>query len=164
MSHVQSSPPAPYDVDSASDEAIIARALAILAKRVKTMPAMTSPANVKAFLELHAGARADQHREVFVVLYLDSQHHVISVDDVCHGTLGQCSVYPREIVRGALRHGAAAVILSHNHPSGSPEPSRADVALTKAVRDALQLIDVSVLDHIVTAGAQSVSMAERGDI
>lgn len=163
MSIVQSSPAAPYSVDS-SDDAIIARALAILTQRVKTTPAMTSPATTKTFLELHAGSRADQQREVFVALYLDTQHCVISVDDVAHGTLNQCSVYPREIARGALRYGAAAVILSHNHPSGTPEPSSADIALTKAIRDALQLIGVAVLDHIVTAGAKSVSLAERGHI
>ncbi len=100
--------------------------------------------------------------EMFFVIYLDAQNRVIDTDELFRGTLTQTSVYPREIVKEALRHNAAGVIFSHNHPSGVAEPSHADEALTRALRQALALVDIKVLDHFVVAGAATTSFAERG--
>jgi DNA repair protein RadC len=100
--------------------------------------------------------------EVFVCLWLDAQHRVISFQEPFRGTLTQTSVYPREIVKAALAANAAAVIFAHNHPSGVAQPSQADELLTRNLREALALIDVKVLDHFIVAGAQSLSFAERG--
>lgn len=100
--------------------------------------------------------------EAFVVLFLDSQHRLIAVKELFRGTLTQTSVYPREIVKHALALNAGAVILAHNHPSGSVEPSRADEFLTLSLKAALSLVDVRVLDHIVVGGSTALSFAERG--
>lgn len=142
------------------DDSIIARALAILAARIKAGPLMGSPREVREYLTVQA-AKHDG-REVFSVLFLDAQNRVIEFKELFSGTLTQTSVYPREVVREALRLNAAAVILSHNHPSGSTQPSRADEQLTSTLKSALALVDVRVLDHIITAGGESLSMAERG--
>ena len=142
------------------DDSIIARALAILAARIKAGPLMDSPRAVREYLTVQA-ARHDA-REVFGVMFLDAQNRVIEFKELFAGTLAQTSVYPREVVREALRLNAAAVILSHNHPSGSTQPSRADEQLTSTLKSALALVDVRVLDHIITAGGESLSMAERG--
>ena len=100
--------------------------------------------------------------EVFVGLFLDSQHRLIADRELFRGTLAQTSVYPREVVKSALALNAAAVIFAHNHPSGVAEPSRADELLTQSLKAALQLVDVRTLDHFVVAGAHVVSFAERG--
>ena len=97
-----------------------------------------------------------------MVLFLDTQHRVIASEELFQGTLSQTSVYPREVVKRALSHNAAAVILAHNHPSGVTEPSQADRLLTGALKQALALVDVSVLDHFVVAAGQTLSFAERG--
>lgn len=97
-----------------------------------------------------------------MVLFLDAQHRVIAFEELFAGTLTQTSVYPREVVRRALGHNAAAVILAHNHPSGVAEPSRVDEQLTRALQTALGTVDVRVLDHLVVAGTRIVSFAERG--
>jgi DNA repair protein RadC len=120
---------------------------------------MNSPGAVRGYLCL---ALAGQAHEIFTVLFLDAQHRLIACEEMFRGTLTQTSVYPREVVKQALRHNCAAVILAHNHPSGVAEPSRADEALTRALQSALALVDVRVLDHIVVAGMQSTSFAERG--
>ena len=104
----------------------------------------------------------DREHEVFVCVFLDSQNRVIACEELFRGTLAQTSVYPREVVKAALAHNAAAVIFAHNHPSGVAEPSRADELLTQALKQALALVDVKVLDHFVVAGAGAVSFAERG--
>lgn len=96
------------------------------------------------------------------MLFLDSQHRLLAAKDLFRGTLTQTSVYPREVLREALNLGADAVVLAHNHPSGIPEPSRADEVLTATMKQALALVDVRVLDHIVVAGTRTVSFAERG--
>lgn len=142
------------------DDGIIARALAILAARIKAGPLMDSPRVVREYLTVQA-ARHDA-REVFGVMFLDAQNRVIEFKELFAGTLTQTSVYPREVVRESLRLNAAAVILSHNHPSGSTQPSRADEQLTSTLKSALALVDVRVLDHIITAGGESLSMAEKG--
>ena len=101
-------------------------------------------------------------REVFGVLFLDSQNAALEYREMFFGTLNQTSVYPREVVRIALELGAASVILTHNHPSGTVEPSRADIHLTNTLKSALSLVDVRVLDHIIIGGASNLSMAEKG--
>jgi DNA repair protein RadC len=144
----------------AHEAAVIAAALAILEARLRAIgPEMHSPQAVKALLRLRL---AEREREVFAVLYLDAQHRLIAYEEPFAGTLTQTSVYPRELVRRALAHNAGAVILSHNHPSGAAEPSRADEYLTQTIKSALALVDVRVLDHVVIGGADAVSFAERG--
>ena len=137
----------------------IKRALAILEERMRSGPLLSAPNAVRDYLRL---LLHDRGHEVFVVVFLDSQHRVIACDELFRGTLAQTSVYPREVVKAALAHNAAAAILAHNHPSGVAEPSRADELLTQTLKQALSLIDVRVLDHFVVAGAASVSFAERG--
>ena len=152
--------PAYTATSNEKDDAIIAKALAILAARVNSGALFDSPMAVRQYLTVHA-ARHDG-REVFSVLFLDAQHRAIEFREMFFGTLTQASVYPREVVRAALDLNAAAVILTHNHPSGSVQPSRADEALTQTLKSALALVDVRVLDHVITAGGDSLSMAESG--
>ena len=149
-------------VYTSDNDQIIAQALDILRARVAKGPLMNAPRVVSEYCILRAGARPDQAREVFSVLWLDSQNRLISAEDMFTGTLTQTSVYPRELVRRALAVDAAAVILTHNHPSGTTEPSRADIHLTQHLKNALAMVDVQVIDHIVTAGGDALSMAERG--
>ena len=118
-----------------------------------------SPKSVRDYLRLLLNGR---QQEVFVVLFLDTQHRVIAFEELFHGTLSQTSVYPREVVKRALAHNAAAVIFAHNHPSGVTEPSQADQLLTVALKQALLMVDVHVLDHFVVAGGQTLSFAEKG--
>src|SRR5438067_10724541 len=120
---------------------------------------LTSPQAVRDYLRLRI---ADLEHEVFVVLFLDAQHRLISCEEMFRGTLSQTSVYPRKVVKVALKHNAAAVIFAHNHPSGIAEPSRADELLTQALKQALALVDIRTLDHFVVAGNRVVSFAERG--
>ena len=121
--------------------------------------ALTSPGAVRDYLRL---AIAEREHEVFVCLWLDAQHRVISCEELFRGTLTQTSVYPREIVKAGLKANAAAVIFAHNHPSGAAQPSQADELLTRNLKDALSLVDVKVLDHFIVAGHQTLSFAERG--
>ncbi len=141
------------------DAATIARALAILESRAKTGPFFTSPQSVKDYCRLNI---AHEEREVFGVLFLNSQHQLIEFRVMFQGTLSQTSVYPREVVRAALQLNAGAVILTHNHPSGTVEPSRADEHLTGELKQALALVDVRVLDHVVVSVSGACSFAERG--
>lgn len=141
------------------DNEIIAKALAILQARTATGPAMLQPQDVRNYLTIRA---AGLEREVFGVMYLNAQHHIIATEDAFVGTLMQTSVYPREIVKRALQLNAAAVILTHNHPSGATRPSAADESLTALLKKTLALVDVVVLDHVITAGGASASMAEMG--
>jgi len=120
---------------------------------------MSSPQIVKDYLKI---LLADREHEMFATIFLDAQHRVLEYREMFRGTLTQTSVYPREVVKEALRLNAGAVIFAHNHPSGMPEPSRADETLTKTLKDALTLVDVKVLDHIVVGGIDTVSFAERG--
>jgi DNA repair protein RadC len=130
-----------------------------LQEKLKQSAALTSPSAVRDYLRLKLAARKE---EAFVCIWLDAQHKAIDFEVAFTGTLTQTSVYPREIVRTALRLNAAAVIFAHNHPSGVAEPSRADELLTRDLASALALVEVKVLDHFVIAGAQAVSFAERG--
>jgi DNA repair protein RadC len=104
----------------------------------------------------------DLGHECFYCVFLDAQNRVIAAEELFRGTLTQTSVYPREIVKAALAHNAAAVIFAHNHPSGVAQPSQADELLTRNLREALALIEVKVLDHFIIAGSQAISFAERG--
>jgi len=130
-----------------------------LREELSARDVLSSPRAVRDYLRL---AFAGREHEVFVVLLLDAQHRVIACEELFRGTLTQTSVYPREVVKCALRHNAAAVIFAHNHPSGVAEPSHADELLTRALKAALGLVDVQVLDHFVVAGAATTSFAERG--
>lgn len=130
-----------------------------LGEEIKAQDALASPQAVRDYLRLILG-RND--REVFVALMLDAQHRVIATEELFHGTLTQTSVYPREVVKCALRHNAAALIFAHNHPSGVTEPSHADELLTRTLKSALAMVDVQVLDHFIVAGGRTLSFAERG--
>ena len=130
-----------------------------LAQPLRAAPVFDAPQRVKDYVALELGAR---EHEVFAVLFLDTQHRLIRLEEMFRGTLAQTSVYPREVCRRALALNAAALILAHNHPSGLAEPSRADEFLTQALKSALALIDVRVLDHLVVGKGQVVSLAERG--
>lgn len=130
-----------------------------LRERMLRSDALSSPQAVRDFLRLKL---RDLPHEVFHVLYLDAQNRVTGDEEMFRGTLTQTSVYPREIVKHALRRNAAAVIFAHNHPSGVAEPSMADESLTRALKQALGLVDIRVLDHFVIAGNLAVSFAERG--
>jgi DNA repair protein RadC len=144
----------------ARERGVIDRALAIVGRCLREPSAMTiDPAAAMDYIRLHIGGESI---EVFCAMYLDSQNRVIAFDRLFTGTLSQTSVYPREVIRAALAHGAAAVILAHNHPSGNVMPSRADEALTQTLKEALALVDVRVLDHIIVGGQQALSMAGRG--
>ena len=130
-----------------------------MAEELKSNDTLNSPGAVRDYLKLHFSG---QQFESFVAIFLDAQHRVIEVEDLFRGTLTQTSVYPREVVKAALKHNAAAVIFAHNHPSGATEPSRADELLTATLKQTLGLVDVRVLDHFVVAGNQILSFAERG--
>lgn len=120
---------------------------------------LSSPAATRDYLTAHL--RAYPH-EVFACLFLDTRHRVISFDELFRGTLDGASVHPREVVKRALQHNAAAVILAHNHPSGVAEPSAADESITRRLKDALALVDIRVLDHFIIGDGLAVSLAERG--
>lgn len=151
------------DVDGqyrpAHADEVLCHARRLLANRVRRGATMSSPEAVKDHLRLELGVL---EHEVFCVLFLDAQHRIIALKQLFRGTVSQTSVYPREVVKEALSVNAAAVILAHNHPSGSVEPSRADEFLTQTLKTALALVDVRVLDHLVVAGADVCSFAERG--
>ena len=129
------------------------------AESMRYRDVLNSPSAVRDFLRLTIGRR---DYEVFMALFLDAQHRVIAPEEMFRGTLSQASVYPREVVKRALAHNAAAIIFAHNHPSGVAEPSRTDEILTQNLRTALALLEVRVLDHLVVAGNDIVSFAERG--
>ena len=139
--------------------AVLELARRALAQQLKEREVFGSPDAVKHYLQLHLAAKP---HEVFAVLFLDVQNRLLALEELFRGTLTQTSVYPREVVLRALHHQAAAVVLAHNHPSGTVQPSRADEALTQTLKAALALIDVRVLDHVIVSTGQALSMAERG--
>lgn len=144
---------------SARERGTLRRAADILKRHMRTSPVMDGTQIVRDFLSCKLG---HQTREVFAVLYLNAQHELIEYVEEFFGTLTATCVYPRELIKRALALNASAVVLAHNHPSGEPEPSAADEALTRSVKQAMDLVDVRTLDHIVVGGGQSVSFAERG--
>jgi DNA repair protein RadC len=139
--------------------AVLAIAKRALEQELRLRDAMSSPAAVREYLRLHLGRR---DREYFCALYLDAQNRVIAFEELFSGTLTQTSVFPRDVARKGLELNAAGVIFAHNHPSGLAEPSRADELLTQALKRALELVDIKVLDHFVIGGDSAMSFAERG--
>ena len=140
-------------------QAVLEMARRVLQEEFQRGDVLDTPRAVRDYLRLLLGAR---EQEIFLVLFLDTQHRVIASEELFHGTLSQTSVYPREVVKRALSHNAAAVILAHNHPSGVAEPSQSDRMLTEALKQALSLVDVRVLDHFIVAVGQTLSFAEKG--
>lgn len=150
-----------YELNT-DDAAIVAKALAILDKRLRAPGHLLgAPDVVKAYLRI---ALASQEHESFVVLFLDVKNRLITSEEMFRGTISHTSVYPREVVKKALTLNAAAVMFCHNHPSGVPDPSEADLRLTNALTQALALVDVRVLDHFVVAGQDVHSFAEHGQL
>lgn len=140
-------------------QAVLEMARRHLYETLQRGDALTSPDLTRRYLRLQL-----QHevREVFAALYLDSQHQVLAFEPLSHGTIDSAAVYPREVLRRCLHHGAAAVIFAHNHPSGIAEPSQADRQITDRLSAALALVDIRVLDHIVVGAGSCTSFAERG--
>ena len=139
--------------------AVLELARRAMAEGLKERDVFGSPEAVKNYLQLHL---AQKKHEVFAALFLDAQNRLIALEELFRGTLTQTSVYPREVVLKALHHHAASVVLAHNHPSGTVQPSRADESLTQALKAALALVDVRVLDHVSVAPGEALSMAEKG--
>ncbi|TQQ53812.1 RadC family protein [Vibrio cholerae] len=140
-------------------QAVLEMTQRYLAETLKRGDALTSPQQTKLYL---LSVLRDRQREAFYILFLDNQHRVIRDEILFEGTIDAASVYPREVVKRALHHNAAAVILAHNHPSGVAEPSQADRRITDRLRDALGLVEIRVLDHFVVGDGEVVSFAERG--
>ena len=141
-----------------SESEVLEAAAGFIKERFKRSEVFTSALDAQTFLNLKLGY---QQREVFVALFLDSQHRLIQYQELFFGTIDAAAVYPREVVKAALHHNAAAVIFSHNHPSGVSQPSQADIAITETLKKALNLIDVRILDHIII-GEETFSFAESG--
>jgi DNA repair protein RadC len=143
----------------ASYQEILKAACEQMSLRVRRGTSLSSPKATRDYLALKLG---NLEHEVFAVLFLDRRHRLISYQEMFRGTIDGASVHPREVVKEALRQNAAAVILAHPHPSGVAEPSQADEFITTRLRDALGLVDIRVLDHIIVAGGETISFAERG--
>ena len=149
----------PGALNRTEKDAVIKLALSVLADRHRAGRALSSPEQTRDFLRLKL---VDRKHEVFGALFLDNRHRVIRVAEMFQGTIDGASVHPRVVAQRALELNAAAVVFFHNHPSGVAEPSHADEAITRRLREALALVDVRVLDHFVVAAGESVSFAERG--
>jgi DNA repair protein RadC len=144
-----------------NDDATIESALKILETRISyssNAPSLTSPQASKDYVKLQL---ATYEHEVFACIFLDNTNRVITFEEMFRGTIDSANVYPREVVKACLRNNAAAVIFTHNHPSGIAEPSQADIAITECLKKALALVDIRVLDHLIV-GEEVVSFAERG--
>lgn len=139
--------------------AVLALARRALAVELRERPVLSDPRRTAAYLGAELCGRP---YESFVCLFLDQRHRVLRLEELFRGTIDGAAVYPREVVRRALALNAAALVCAHNHPSGCPEPSSADIALTRRLRDALALVDVRLLDHFVIGAEGAVSLAERG--
>jgi DNA repair protein RadC len=159
-------PPCPLILGAINKASICSPAAAALrhieraeSRRVRRGTHLSSPKVTRDYLSLKLGTL---EREVFAVIFLDKRHRLISYQEMFQGTIDGASVHPREVVKEALKQNAAAVILAHPHPSGVAEPSQADELITNRLKDALGLIDVRILDHIIVAGGDTISFAERG--
>ena len=144
-----------------SEQDILSFAELIIDNKFKRGTSITSPTDSAEYFKAKIG---HLEHEVFAVIFLDSKHQIIAFEELFQGTIDQASVYPREVAKHALHHNAAAVIFSHNHPSGNTEPSRSDISLTETLTAALQLLGIRVLDHIIVGGNKSESLAERGKL
>lgn len=149
-----------YAVPALDDDSVVRKALQILKQRLRRPDvALRSPWDTRRFLRLKL---VEREREVCAALFLDNRHRVIAYEELFFGTIDGATVHPREFVKRALELNAAALILAHNHPSGVAEPSHADRSLTERLRQALALVDVRVLDHVVVGAEGEVPFAERG--
>ena len=142
-----------------TDQDILQMALKLADKRFSRRRLLTNPIQVKDYLS--AKLSLLEH-EVFCAIFLDNKHHILEFDEMFKGTIDGATVHPREVVKKSLQLNAAAIIFVHNHPSGHPEPSRADIAITHRLKKALELVDIRVLDHFIVGGDKVVSMAEEG--
>jgi len=147
------------ELRAATAAEIIAAARRAMTRRVHRGTSMSSPRAVREFLAVKLGTL---EHEIFAVLLLDTRHRLIDYVELFRGTINGASVHPREVVKLALARNAAALVLAHPHPSGSPEPSQADELITQRLKEALALVDIAVLDHVIVAGGETVSFAERG--
>ena len=149
----------PYTELTSIQQATIQEAIGILESRLQASKAFTCPSEVKQFCQLQIAHEKDEH---FCCMFLDNQHRLIGFERLFRGTIDGANVYPRVVVRRALELNAAALILTHNHPSGLPKPSTADIKITQRLKEALGLVDVRVLDHVVVGTEGTTSMAEAG--
>lgn len=146
--------------DQSRENQVIAEAMTILDRRLFGRgPALCSPNEVRQYLKLQLAGR---EHEVFGVIFLDSKHQVLSFEELFQGSIDSAAVFPRQVVKRALAHNAAAAILTHNHPSGDTGPSQADRVLTKRLKEALELVEVRVLDHFIVGQGEPLSLAEYG--
>jgi DNA repair protein RadC len=152
-------PSSAIHADQVREQHIIDEAFEILAARHRHGDALTTPEDTKRFLRLKL---ADMHNEVFGGIFLDNRHRVIAIEDMFFGTIDGASVHPRVVVEKALGHHAAALIVYHNHPSGVAEPSQADRRVTGRIKEALAIVDIRLLDHLVVSVEGCASFAERG--
>jgi DNA repair protein RadC len=143
----------------ATGDEVLGVAREYISKRIRRGTTLGSPRATRDYLTLRLGMR---EHEVFCVIHLDNRHRMIDCQELFRGTVDGASVHPREVVKEALQRNSAACILVHNHPSGVAEPSKADEIITQRVKEALALVDIRVLDHLIVAGGVVVSMAERG--
>lgn len=148
-----------YPVAVLTEQDILAMAIKLVEQRFQPNQKLGSPAETRSFLTIKL--QGYEH-EVFGAIFLDNQHGILSFDLMFRGTIDSATIHPREVVKQALQYNASAVIFVHNHPSGDPDPSTADVKITKRLVDALALMDIRVLDHFVVGGAEVVSFAEKG--
>lgn len=152
--------PGTYQVtDTVTDNELLEIAQQIARQKLAKGVAITDKRSAEHALQ---GLLQSREREVFAVLFLDNQHRILAYEELFLGTLGAAYVYPREVVKSALQHNAAAVLLAHNHPSGNAEPSRADIQITEQLKSALLLVEIRLLDHVIISANNCVSLAERG--
>jgi DNA repair protein RadC len=149
----------PADLNDVEKQSVITLAMKVLSIKHRAGRVLSKPDETRDFLRLRL---ADYRNEVFGCLFVDNRHRIIAVRELFQGTIDGASVYPRVVVQQAMEANAAAVVFFHNHPSGVAEPSHADEAITRRLKDALALVDVRVLDHFVVSAGESVSFAERG--
>ena len=149
----------PTDLNDVEKQSVITLAMKVLSIKHRAGRVLSKPDETRDFLRLRL---ADYRNEVFGCLFVDNRHRIIAVRELFQGTIDGASVYPRVVVQQAMEVNAAAVVFFHNHPSGVAEPSHADEAITRRLKDALALVDVRVLDHFVVSAGESVSFAERG--
>ncbi len=149
----------PSDLSDVEKQSVVTLAMKVLAIKHRAGRALTNPEQTRNYLRLRL---ADYRNEVFGILLLTNRHQIIAVRELFYGTIDGASVYPRVVVQQALEANAAAAVFYHLHTSGVAEPSHADEAITRRLKDALTLVDVRVLDHFVVSAGESVSFAERG--
>ena len=149
----------PADLNDVEKQSVITLAMKVLSIKHRAGRVLSKADETRDFLRLRL---ADYRNEVFGCLFVDNRHRIIAVRELFQGTIDGASVYPRVVVQQAMEVNAAAVVFFHNHPSGVAEPSHADEAITRRLKDALALVDVRVLDHFVVSSGESVSFAERG--